>query len=124
MEGTMKTVQCPYCGRDAELVSDKEVYERSYGRRVWLCRPCNAYVGCHQGTNEALGTLANQELREARMKAHMAFDKWWKEDKVPRTATYAYLAGALGIRIKECHIGMFDLETCQQVADICEVLHP
>lgn len=44
----MKEVFCPYCGERAEFVDSAEVYHgQSYGL-IYLCRPCDAYVGCHE----------------------------------------------------------------------------
>lgn len=66
---------CPYCERPAEfLASSARVYHgRDYGP-VWACLPCAAWVGCHKGTTQPLGRLANAELRKAKMAAHAAFD--------------------------------------------------
>ena len=30
---------------------------------IYICKPCDAYVGVHKGTDKALGRLANKELR-------------------------------------------------------------
>ena len=30
---------------------------------MYICRDCNAYVGCYRDTNKALGRLADSELR-------------------------------------------------------------
>lgn len=46
-----EVVVCPYCGELAELIDSKEIYSRSYGK-AWICRTCDAYVGCHKGTHK------------------------------------------------------------------------
>lgn len=53
---------CPYCKRPAKWVENKEIYGKNYGKSymMWLCKPCDAYVGCHNNTKEPLGTLANK----------------------------------------------------------------
>ncbi len=118
-------VVCGYCGRDAELVDSAEVYNgRSYGM-IWLCRPCEAWVGTHAGTrsHHPLGTLADAETREARKAAHAAFDPLWRakmrRDGASKTearlAGYAWLAKRMGMRTNECHIAMFDAEQCRRV---------
>ena len=133
----MPIVLCPYCGNEAVLTDSAEVYGRSYGP-IWICRPCDAYVGVHQrdGLNRPLGRLANKELREWRKKAHAAFDPRWKrrmsnwkgvtkggkKHASPRTKAYRWLSEQLGIPFKECHIGEFDVDLCQKVVEVCRRL--
>ncbi len=33
---------------------------------------------------------------------------------------YAWLAAALGLHVDQCHIGMFDLATCERVMKLCD----
>jgi hypothetical protein len=113
----MKKVICPYCGRAAEFVDSREIYGRSYGM-VYLCRPCDAYVGVHKGTSKPLGRPANRELRKQRNIAHAAFDILWKSGKFRRNDAYAWLSRQLGIPIKKTHIGMFDGETCKRTVEL------
>ena len=70
---------CDFCGNEAEWVENKEVYGRNYGKSVmiWLCKPCDAYVGCHNNTMKSLGTIANKETREWRQRAHKIYDTFW-----------------------------------------------
>lgn len=126
-----KEVICPYCNDKALFVNSSAVYQRDYGM-IYLCPRCDAYVGVHKKTNEPLGTLANAELRAWRKKAHAVFDPLW-EKKLEikqrsgekcnkfeaRNSGYKWLAQELGIDRKDCHIGMFDVETCQRVVQIC-----
>ena len=65
---------CPYCGGETAYIDSCRVYGRSYGM-MYICRPCDAWVGVHKGTDKALGRLANKELREAKKEAHFWFDK-------------------------------------------------
>lgn len=112
-------VICPYCGETAEFVSSAEVYGgRDYGY-IYLCRPCDAYVGCHGNSTEPLGTLANAELRGWRNRAHAAFDAAWKTGGMQRTDAYIWLADQLEMPDETCHIGMFDTATCKRVIKIC-----
>lgn len=110
------TVVCPYCSKAASLLKNSgELYHgRNYGP-VWLCRPCQAWVGCHKNTTRPLGRLANAELRAIRIKAHSAFDPLWRNGRMPRQDAYALLASGLGINPSECHIGMFDEQRCRDV---------
>ncbi len=106
-------VICPYCGKQAELVDSIRIYIiKSYGR-AYLCEPCWAYVGCHKGTTKPLGKLADAELRGERIKVHKAFDGYWRGQEMSRSLAYRWLAEQLGISMKKCHVGMFDLGMCE-----------
>lgn len=118
---------CPYCQSRAHLVTGRMIYPnrpRLYEKRIWLCAPCDAYVGCHdpgvgQGDGtKPLGRLANAELRKAKMDAHKAFDSLWRDAPHlgrARRAAYAWLAEAMGLPGEECHIGEMDVDQCRQV---------
>lgn len=124
-------VTCPYCNAKAALVDGRELYPHRPDLRDKLgyqCAPCDAWVGCHPGTDRPLGRLANAELRKAKMAAHAAFDPLWKAKQRrdgcskgrARGKGYAWLADQLGIPPSECHIGMMDVATCRRVVAICE----
>jgi predicted RNA-binding Zn-ribbon protein involved in translation (DUF1610 family) len=121
---------CPYCGAKTEYIDSSFVYGRSYGM-IYICKPCDAYVGVHKGTDNALGRLANKELREAKKQAHYYFDqiaktglinKIWKQF-IPNTGNrnkaYLWLSKQMNIERELCHIGMFNVEQCQKVIEIC-----
>lgn len=107
---------CDYCGKAAAFSqSSAHLYRgKDYGP-VWECRPCEAWVGCHPGTKKPLGRLANKALRMAKMRAHSAFDPLWKSRLMSRTTAYRKLAEAAKMSPKDCHIGMFDVATCERV---------
>lgn len=121
---------CPYCGGAVLVVDSARVYGgKSYG---WahVCENwpiCDAYVGCHQGTKNPLGRLANEELRYAKSAAHKLFDALWREKmkrtactkKEARSAGYVWLAGELALHPAQCHIGMFDVDKCRRVVEVC-----
>ena len=117
------TIKCDYCGKDAELVKGDVVYpERPELRKLyfWQCAPCHARVGCHKGTKKPFGRLADSHLRYWKVQAHEVFDRKWKSGgQKKRTKMYFWLAGELGISEKDCHIGMFDVETCKKVVEVC-----
>lgn len=117
-------VTCSYCNNPAKLVTGKEIYphrdDLSF-KKYWYCKPCSAYVGCHHPSERPLGRLANAELRKAKMAAHAVFDPLWGNKNFPtRSFAYKWLANKLGINVKDCHIGMFDAETCNKVVEICK----
>ncbi|GGA05936.1 zinc-finger-containing protein [Dyella caseinilytica] len=116
------SVMCGYCNQPAALVRGPAVYPHRpdlRGLQFHICRPCGAWIGCERGTTNPLGTLANAELRRARMDAHAAFDPSWKGNKRRRGERYAWLAERLGIPRAACHIGHFDLAMCRRVVDVC-----
>lgn len=113
---------CNYCKQDSELVSGDIIYPHRkdlHSKWFYLCKPCDAYVGCHPDTQQPLGRLANAELRKYKSCAHAAFDPYWRSGKVSRSQAYQALAARLGILVKNCHIGMFDVHTCKRVIAIC-----
>jgi hypothetical protein len=116
---------CPYCKDKSVYVDSSEVYPRSYGM-IYLCRPCHAWVGVHKGTNVALGRIANSELRNFKKQAHYYFDILWKRKinkgltkKIARTKAYMWLSRELKIPAKKTHIGMFDVDQCRRVVELC-----
>lgn len=113
---------CPYCGERTVFVSSSEVYfGKDYGM-IYLCRPCQAWVGTHKNSSRALGRIANAELRVYKQKAHACFDRLWKPWRfiIPsaRNIAYTWLSLRLRVPISRCHIGMFDVEECKHVVDL------
>lgn len=126
----IRGLKCPYCGGDSKYIDSAAIYNgRSYGM-VYACIPCDAHVGVHKGTDRALGRLANKELREAKKAAHAWFDPLWKLKvkqgnckQFSRSKAYSWLAKQLDIEVKYCHIGMFDVDMCNQVIELCKPLY-
>lgn len=125
------TVICSYCENPARLATGAEVYAHLpelAEKKVWTCDPCDAWVGCHGNTDKPLGRLANLELRQAKMLAHSFFDPLWRakmeRGKVSknraRNAAYNWLAQKLEIPFAATHIGMFDVQMCKKVVEICK----
>jgi hypothetical protein len=111
-----KPPTCPYCQALAVLFKSSERFYngRDWGP-LWVCEPCEAWVGCHPKTHMPLGRLANRELREEKMRAHAAFDPLWKSGLLSRREAYRLLAKAACLARDECHIGMFDVDLCKRV---------
>jgi len=110
---------CPYCGAATFYVDSAVIYGRSYGM-IYLCQPCDAYVGVHKGTDNALGRVANKELRSWKIKAHAAFDPLWQTGIMKRKDAYGQLSRLLGIPYEYTHIGYFSVETCKRVVQIMD----
>ena len=117
-------MECHYCKGLATVTTGRVIYPHRpdlFMKPFWRCNGCGAYVGCHPGTYAPLGTLASREVRRARLQAHAAFDARWKSGgDMPRKEAYAWLAAELGLPVDQCHIGMFDLATCEKVIRLCE----
>ncbi len=132
----MSIVTCAYCGERARLVRGTVIYPHRadlHDKQMWHCEPCKAWVGCHPGTITPLGRLADAELRAAKMDAHAAFDPIWQARHQVKSAAdptykkhharggrYKALAQAMGIPQQQCHIGMFDVQQCRRVVEICQ----
>ena len=108
---------CPYCDKEAPWVENKAIYGRNYGKSYmcYYCKPCDAYVGCHQNTRKALGTMANRELRYWRKRAHAYLDPIWKSGRMKRGVMYAKLKDIFG---KEVHVGESDIEMCRKLLEV------
>ncbi len=119
-------VDCPYCGKPAQLVPGVAIYpgqKKLKKNSFWLCKKCDAYVGCYGGHRHPrpFGTLANAELRKWRQSVHAVFDPLWedKSDFKTRGEAYKWLSSKLEIRLKFTHVGMFDTERCQNAIRAC-----
>jgi len=118
-------MKCNYCERNAEWVENKVIYGRNYGKSymIWFCKNCDAYVGCHKNTKEALGTLAKKELRNLRKEAKSLFIKeflygeWQVPFRVKKDA-YHRLADMIGTKRSETHFGMFNESACQKIISL------
>lgn len=102
---------CPYCKSPTKLIDSKEVYGTHYGY-LWICRPCDAYVGCHPNTKRSLGRLANKELREVKKLAKEAFNELWKDGYMKRGQAYRWLSKAMELPEDQTHFGMFNIASC------------
>lgn len=106
-----KPTICNLCGGNVIYTSNEVIYGKKYGSGYcYLCTQCGASVGTHKPRpDEALGLLANREMKDMKMKCHDVFDKLWA-NREQRKFLYEKLASTLGIDIKECHFGYFDLD--------------
>lgn len=112
---------CPYCKQPSIYAPDSSiVFSRDFGP-IYICKPCRAWVGVHKpNPTKALGRLANAELRELKKDAHAAFDPFWKKFFKTRQSGYKWLSQKLGIPREYTHIGMFGVETCKKVVELCK----
>jgi len=118
---SIKTPKCPHCNQLAKLVTGEVIYPHRpdlHDRHFYMCKECDAYVGCHRGTKYPLGQLANKKLRSLRMEAHEAFDEIWK-GRMSRSEGYKWLAFHMSMSATECHIGKMGVKNCWKVIKIC-----
>lgn len=101
---------CPDCGREMMLKRSK--YGPFYGCVAWP--QCEATHGAHPD-GRPLGIPADKATREARMRAHEAFDGWRKAAGVRRPMAYRELAKRMEMTEDEAHIGRFDIDQCERV---------
>lgn len=124
---------CDYCGGAAALEPKTVMFPHRpdlADRYIWRCAPCGAWVGCHPGTTRPLGRLADADLRAAKQNAHAWFDPLWQAKirrdgcsrSAARKAGYGWLAEQLGLDRRTCHIGMFDVATCERVVEVCRAV--
>ena len=106
---------CPYCNEIADYIDSCEYYSngRSYGM-MYICWPCDATVGVHEGTDNPKGTLAKKELRELRKQVHALFDPMWRDGEMKRGKAYRLLSEEMGIPIEQAHIGEFREADCRK----------
>lgn len=123
MPATTRVPCCPYCRRDARLVTGRDLFAHRpdlADLMFWSCGRCDAYVGCHRNSpaHKPLGSLADRETRQWRSRAHEAFDVYWKSGSMSRTQAYRLLADKLRLRRGRAHISWMDAEQCQAVVEV------
>lgn len=124
-----KQKMCRGCENPAKLLRYRDAgypYYSDYGP-VWICLQCQAWVGCHKGTTNALGGLANAELRKLKQDAHAVFDPLWRRKienekcskSMARRAGYKWLSEQMAIPFERTHIGYMNPDECRKVIEIC-----
>lgn len=113
---------CPHCSGVVTAEHNSVIYGRAYGQYPWIymCNGCRAYVGMHPDTNIALGTLANDETRQARKECKPPFLKFCHISPLNRRACYTKLAEAMNLPKEECHFGLFNVEQCNRAKVMCD----
>lgn len=124
-----KIKRCSICGGPVSFVTNDVLYGGSVGDwpYIYLCDDlkCAAYVGCHNGTDNPFGTMADAQTRRARQAAHAVFDQLWKKRIMKRKDAYLWLSKEIDIPYNKCHIGMFNIAQCElviQAMSRCEFL--
>ncbi len=111
------SVLCGECG--AEMVLRKSP---KYKSPFWGCSAFPACRGTHGAHPDGrpLGIPANKETKEWRIKAHAAFDPFWKNGIYERKQAYRYLAEKLGV--ERVHVGEADIEMCKRIIEAASLM--
>ena len=113
---------CPVCSRKSRLKRGRSISAHlDPDAWFWACSPrCDTRVGCHPGTQTALGSLAGEVTRCARKSAHNELDALIAEGAFTnRSAAYAWLASMMDQSEQDAHIGMYGLSECNRVMALC-----
>lgn len=111
--------KCNICGGEVIYTSNADIYGKEYGSGMcYLCTSCGAYVGTHKSRpREALGLLADKQMRTGKMMCHALFDAKWQgkpKSRKKRRDMYIWLSKRMHIPVEECHFGYFDLGQLRQ----------
>lgn len=110
---TTKAPTCPACRVEARFIDTAEIYGVTYGF-AWVCvnfPRCDYRVGAHPD-GLPLGAMADAALRQLRIRAHRAFDGWWRGVGLTRRDGYRALTHWYG---SDAHISWMDAADCQRV---------
>lgn len=103
-------VECPECS--SPMVLRVSVNGPFYG-----CRRFPACRGTHNATNTGapMGIPANRVTKDARIRAHAAFDQLWMAGGMTRNDAYRWLQFTMGLSAEEGHIAKMSLSTCERL---------
>ena len=123
LEEIKRPKKCNLCDGNVMYTSNSEIYGKEYGSgKCYICERCGAYVGTHEPRpEEALGLLANEEMRTMKMACHDAFDRLWldsKDRRGERIKCYEWLAEKMGLPLELTHFGYMNLEQLKQAYKI------
>lgn len=111
--------RCPYCNCATKRVTDIEIYghHSNYNKRFIQCEMnADHYVGTF-ANGQALGRLADAELRKLKREGHALFDQLWQGEQPTfrtRDQAYKWLAKKMRLSSDLTHFAMFNNEQCLQ----------
>jgi ssDNA-binding Zn-finger/Zn-ribbon topoisomerase 1 len=80
---------------------------------------CKAAHGAHPN-GAPLGIPANKETKLARMRAHEAFDSFWKRKCWKRHEGYRWMREVMGMSRRDAHIARFGIDECERLIGLVE----
>ena len=112
----MSKLSCPECGD--RLVLREGKHNKFYG---CVNSPvCKGSHSAHQNSGKPLGTPADAETKQWRVKAHNALDRLWKEWGYKRNEAYGMLQTIMDMKPYDAHISRFTKEDCQKLLKLLE----
>lgn len=109
-------IACPECGGPMALRPSK--FGIFYG---CLAYPkCVSAHGAHP-SGAPMGVPTNKAGKDARIRAHAAFDTLWNTGTMRRKEAYKWMQMALGLSKEQAHIGNFDIPTCERLIEAVAV---
>lgn len=118
-------IRCPYCGAQAVLRPSAFVYgdQSRPGEHLYVCQrypSCDSYVGAHKKSLLPMGTLANGNLRNKRIRTHQSFDRLWRYGIMEKWQAYRWMQAKFGLSSEQAHIAKFSEYMCDQLILICD----
>jgi hypothetical protein len=112
-------MRCPELGCDGTLTLKGGKHGAFYGCTKWRETGCLGAHGAHAGSGRPLGTPAPSNVREARKRAHEAFDQLWQgpHSFLSRGEAYALLRQVMNLTKAQTHIALFDESQCDFVVE-------
>ena len=106
--------ECNICGGRVKF--NKCSKDKSRSGFVYYCTQCHAWVGTSpRFPRQALGELANKDMRKRRRDLHEWFDKLWA-NRQEREIYYDKLAAELGM--SDCHFSQMSMEELDKAEKI------
>ncbi len=105
-------LSCPECG--APMVLKPSKFGQFYGCSRWAETKCPGSHGAH-ANGAPLGTPANRATKDARIRAHEAFDTLWKSGGMSRKAAYQWMRETMDLTKADAHIGQFTEQQCNDL---------
>lgn len=113
-------VKCPECGGRMRLrCSDKVRYDSGRKRLFYGCEnypTCKGSHGAHPD-GKPMGIPGNQATKDARIRLHTEFDKYWKDQGLSRKESYHKIADILQVPRGTAHISNLTVEQCEFVLE-------
>ena len=116
-----RVVICQYCNNPSKVITGKKLYPNTrwiHKKYFWICKSCDAYVGCHGKSKKPLGSLANKKLRELRKLCHYKFYEYSKANNLTKKESYKWLSEIMKLDPKHAHFGMFDIDQCSKFLNL------
>ena len=108
-------LKCGDCGARMQLISAPKYKRPFYGCARFP--ECRGTMGARKD-GSPLGRPIDREGREARMRAHAAFDQIWKDKVRTRGECYQWMQKVMGIPESEAHIAMLTKAQCERLIEL------